>query len=136
MSTLVLTDCFISLDETEFSGKNTNVAISYTATALDITAMGDATKKNTGGLKEWSMSFEFVGDDEATTGAFFDKVGTVIAVEVRASSAVRGVNNPSYVGQGLVTEFTPIKGKVGDAHIVTLNVVSASDLQRLTTTTP
>ena len=124
-STLVLTDCFISLDSTPFSGQNTNVAISYTATAVDITAMGDNTKKNTGGLKEWSMSFEFIGD-ESVTGVFFDKVGTVIPVEVRASSAARSAANPSYVGQALVTEYTPIKGKVGEAHAVSLSVVSAT----------
>jgi hypothetical protein len=132
MSQMVLTDCFIEIDSEAFSGKNTNVAISFSAAAVDITAMGDGTRKNTGGIKEWSMAFEFNADEE-TTGRFFDMVGTVVPVEVRASSAARGVANPGYCGEALVTEYAPIKGSVGDAHQISLSVVSAGDLQRLTT---
>ena len=132
MSALVLTDCFISIDDTEFSGQNTNVAISYSAAAVDITAMGDGTRKNTGGIKEWSIAFEFVGD-ESVTGAFFDKVGTVVPIEVRGSSAAQSATNPSYIGDGLITEYTPLSGGVGDANKVSLTVVSAGALQRVTT---
>jgi hypothetical protein len=135
MSALVLTDCFIEIDGEEFSGKATNAAIAYSAVAVDITAMGDETKINTGGLKEWSMAFEF-NADEATTGLFFAKVGTVVPIEVRAQSGARSISNPAYVGSGLVTEYTPLKGNVGDKHSVSLSVVSAGDLQRLTADTP
>lgn len=133
MSALVLTNAFIEIDGTAFSGVNTNVAISYSAAAAEITAMGDGTRKNIGGLKDWSMSFEFIADEEQT-GTFFDMVGTVVPVEVRASADARGLTNPGYVGEGLVTEYTPLSGAVGDAHKVSLTVVSHSDLQRLTTT--
>lgn len=132
MSAIVLTDCFISIDDDEFSGQTTNVAISYSAAATDITAMGDGTKKNTGGLKEWSMAFEF-NADESTTGTLFAKVGQTVEVEVRANSGARSTTNPSYVGTALVTEYTPLSGGVGDAHKVSLSVVSAGELQRLTT---
>jgi hypothetical protein len=135
MSALVLTDCFIEIDGDPFSGKATNAAIAYSAAAVDITAMGDETKINTGGMKEWSMAFEF-NADEATTGNFFSKVGTVVPVEVRASSGARSLSNPAYVGMGLVTEYTPLKGAVGDKHSVSLSLVSAGDLERLTSVTP
>ena len=132
MANMVLSDCFISIDGTEFSGQNTKVAISYSASAVDVTAMGDETKKNIGGLKEWSMALEFNGD-EAITGPFFGMVGTVVPVEVRPSSAVVGPNNPSYQGDALITEYTPLDGSVGDAHKVSLTVVSAGTLTRATT---
>lgn len=131
MSARVLTDAFISLDGTEFSGQNTSVAISYSAEALDITSMGMETRVNAGGLKDWSMSFEF-NADEAVTGALFDMVGTVIPVEVRASSAAVGPSNPAYRGAGLVTEYTPLEGSVGDKVAVSLTLVSAGNLTRET----
>lgn len=131
MNPIVLTDCFISIGADVFSGHGTNVAISYSAEAVDITAMGSNTRKNLGGVKEWSMAFEFNADEEVT-GKFFDLVGTVVSVEVRPSSAARDIANPSYVGEALVTEYSPIDGAFGDAHQVSLSVVSASDLERLT----
>jgi hypothetical protein len=129
MAEIVLTDCFIEIDATEFSGKNTNVAISYSAEALDITAMGDDTRKNVGGLKDWSMAMEFIAD-ESVTGVFFDKVGTVIPVEVRASSAARSATNPGYMGDALITEYTPLGGGVGELQKVSLSLVSAGPLAR------
>ena len=132
MSALVLTDCFISIDDVEFSGSNVDVAIAYSASAVDVTAMGDGTKKQIGGLREWSLTATFIAD-ESVTGVFFNKVGTVVPVEVRASAAVVSATNPSYSGDALVTEYTPISGNVGDAHKVSLSVVSAGELQRITT---
>jgi hypothetical protein len=129
---IVLTDAFISIDGTEVSGKNTNVAISMSASAEDVTVMGDETRVHVGGIKDWSMSFEFVAD-EAVTGDFFDMVGTVVPVEVRASTAARSTSNPAYVGDALVTEYEPLSGNVGAAHKVSLTVVSHGPLQRLTT---
>jgi hypothetical protein len=93
--------------------------------------MGANTKKNIGGIKDWSMSFEFVAD-ESTVGSLFDKVGTVIPVAVRASAEAVGATNPSYEGNGLITEFSPLDGTVGDLQKVTLTVVASGDLSRVT----
>lgn len=134
MAGFVLTDCFIKIGTTEFSGQATNAAISYSAEAVEITAMGDDTKKMIGGTKDWSMSFEFNGD-EAITGPMFDLVGTVIPVEVRPKSGARSMTNPGYAGQALVTEYTPLDGAVGDKHTVSLSVVAHGTLERLTAAT-
>lgn len=128
---IVLTDCFIEINTQVFSGQATNAAISYSAEGLDISAMGTGTKRNIGGAKDWGMSFEF-NADEATTGEFFDMVGTVVPVAVRPSGGAISVSNPSYQGEGLITEYSPLDGAFGDAHKVTLSVVSASDLARVT----
>lgn len=131
MAEVVLNNCSITLDEVDYSGQNTNAAISMSAEALDATAMGANTKKNIGGIKDWSMSFEFVAD-ESTVGSLFDKVGTVIPVAVRASAEAVGATNPSYEGNGLITEFSPLDGTVGDLQKVTLTVVASGDLSRVT----
>ena len=129
MAEIVLTDCFIEIDGVEYSGKNTNVAISYSAEAIDTTSMGASTKVNIGGLKAWSMAMEF-NADEATTGLFFDKLGEVAPVEVRATSAVRSAGNPGYTGSALITEYVPLSGGVGELHKISLSLVSSGDLSR------
>ena len=130
MATIVLTDCVINIDTNAYT-EGTKVAIAYEAAAVDQTAFGDDTQKNVGGLKKWSMSFEFNGD-ESTTGSLFSKVGTVVPVKVRASSAVLGPNNPSYEGNALITQYAPIDGQVGDNQKVSLTVVSSGPLSRVT----
>ena len=130
MATMVLTDCFISIDDVEVSSLNTKVALHMSAAAVDQTAMGDGTKKNAGGLKDWSVSAEFNGD--ATTD-FFDKIGTVVPVEIRASSAAVSPDNPSYTGDALITEFVPLDGAVGDNHKVSITMVAGGPLTRSTT---
>lgn len=132
MAHMILTDCFIEIDGTEFSGDNTSVAISMSAAAVDITAMGADTKVNAGGVKEWSMALEFNGD-EATTGQFFDMIGETVPVQVRGTSAARSATNPGYVGDAVITEYTPISGSHGEVNKVQLTLVSAGPLARLTT---
>ena len=81
------------------------------------------------------MAFEFLAD-ETLISTLNGKLGETVAIEVRATSAARSTTNGAWVGTGLVTEFTPMKGGVGDKNAVSLTVVSASDLQYLTTVTP
>src|SRR5688500_10294995 len=104
MAEVVLTDCFVEIDNVNVSGKNTNVAISESAEALDTTPMGKSTRQHIGGTKDWSMAMEFIAD-EAVTGVFHAKLGTVVPIEVRAKSGARSATNPGYVGQGLITEY-------------------------------
>jgi hypothetical protein len=132
---MVITDAFISLDDVEFSGQNTKVALHMSAAASEVTPMGSDTKVQIGGLKDWSASFEFNGD-ESITGVFFDKVGEVIPVKIRAAGSAVSVSNPSYEGDALVTEYVPLDSAVGDAHKVSLTVVASGPLSRVTTVTP
>jgi hypothetical protein len=132
---MVITDAQVSVDDVDVSGNNTRVAIAYSAAAVDTTAMGADTRKNLGGLKEWSVAMEFNGD-EAVTGPFFAKVGTVVPIKIRAKSDAISETNPSYEGDGLITEFAPLDAAVGDKHSVTLTVVSAGTLARVTEVTP
>jgi hypothetical protein len=129
---MVLTDCYVKVGTNVFTGKTTSVAVSESAAAVDITAMGDGTKKNVGGLKEWSMAFEF-NADEATVGQLHGMLGTEVDVEVRAKSTAVAATNPAYIGKAIITEYSPIDGGVGDKHTVSLSVVSAGPLNRSTT---
>jgi len=132
MAQVILTDAYVKLDDTEYSGQNTNVAISYSADAVDNTAMGDDTSINVGGVKSWAVELEFIQDETVSGQTFFDMVGTVVAIEVRPTSALASPANPSYQGNGLLTDYAPLGGAHGDLVKATLSFVSAGPLTRVT----
>jgi hypothetical protein len=137
MSTQVLVDCFVKIGETEFTLIGTHAAISHSAESLDNTAFGTGYRSHTGGLKDWSMSFEFLGD-ESQTGPLFDLLGTVVLVEVRPENDEISATNPAYTGNALITELDPFGGEVGALKKVRVSMVSAGVLYRViapTTTT-
>lgn len=124
----VITNASVNIDGQDYSGDATKVAIAYSAAAVDQTAMGDTTKVQVAGLKEWSMSFEFNANE-----SFFAKLGQTVAVKVRADSGAISATNPSYEGDGTVTEYNVLDASIGDNHKVALTIVSAGPLTEVTT---
>lgn len=128
MPTQVITNAHIELDTTDYSTSASKVALSYSAAAVDVTAMGATTKVQASGIMDWSMSLEFIAPE-----SFFSKVGKTVAVKVRADGAAISTTNPSYEGTGLVTEVGLIDAGVGDAHKVSMTIVAAGPLTENTT---
>src|SRR5690242_6662009 len=106
MANRVLTECYISIDTTDFSEQGNKPAISISATEVDQTSFGDTMSKAARGRIKWSMAFTF-NADESVTGVFFDKMvaGEPVAVEVRASADPVSATNPSYTGNAVITEY-------------------------------
>lgn len=132
---MVLTACFLSIDDVELSGEATSVAINTASNAVDVTTFdSEGWQDNEGGIKSWSLAAEAIMD-EATVGELFAKNGDSagVAVEVRATQEVTSPTNPSYQGTGLITEFNPISGAPGDAHKVSISIVGKGALTRSTT---
>ncbi len=124
---MVLTDAFISIDGVNYSGRNTSIALNTSVEAVDNTPMGSKTRLNDAGVGEWTFAAEF------TSGAsLFGLLRKTVPIEIRASSAPRSTSNPAYVGNALITEYSPIDGSFGDGLRVSISGVSASDLQELT----
>lgn len=135
MAQMVLTDAFVSVNAVDYSDQVRSVTVNYEAEEVDDTAMGDTTRTRTGGLKNWSMEFEFIQDEASgQTGAnLFALVGSTTAVIVRPDNSDGvGVTNPNYTGTGLVTSYTPVGGGIGDLSMCRLSVVSAGALSRAT----
>ena len=139
MSQIVLKDCFVLIDDVEYSGNTTNVAISMSSDAEDVTPMQsgpNATRMHIpGGLLDWSVALELNADESVTGQSFFDMLGATgaVEIEIRPTSGARSTSNPAYCGSAVLTEYTPLSGAVGDAHKVQLSFVSAGPLSRLTT---
>lgn len=134
MTTLVLTNAFISIDGNDISDHCTSVSFPYEAEPVDETAFGDDTRIMKGGLKNWSLDLE-VHDDFAVSNIdsiLFPLVGTQVAIIVRPDAGAISTTNPEYTSTALVQSAPVLSGTIGDLATVSLGLVSAGTLARAT----
>jgi hypothetical protein len=127
-----LTDATFSIGGTDLSAALVSITINYEAESQDDTAMGDSTRSNAGGLKNWNIDATFNQDYDAGSvdATLFSSVGSLAQFIGKPSSGAVAATNPSYTGTALLQSYSPISGAVGDQHQITVNLVSAGDLAR------
>jgi len=134
MAQLILEDAFVSVDGNDISSSVKSVTVNYSAEMQDDTTMGDDTKSNKGGLKNWSAEVELLQD--FATGQLdsilFPLVGTTVPVIFRPTSAAVGPSNPNYTGNGTIESYPPLGGTVGDLASTTISIQPAGTLSRAT----
>lgn len=131
MSKQVVTNAYLSIGGTDVSASLKSVSITRTADGVDVTTMnagGD--RSRLAGLKDWSLSAEFLNDFAAAAlnSILFPLVGTSVAIEWRATNAVVSASNPKLSGTMVVTSFSPIGQSVGDAVAAPLQGVGSGAL--------
>ena len=136
MPTLVLDDASVVLNSVDLSDHVKSVSISYSAEMHDDTAMGDNTKSNKGGLKDWSLDVTFHQDYAASSvdATLFPLVGSTFAVVVKPTSGAVSATNPSYSATGILESYTPMGGGVGELAETSAAIKPANhtDLTRAT----
>ncbi len=139
MAVTHLSDAFVRINGVDLSDHVKGVDFTYEAEALDDTLMGDDTRSNLAGLKNWSCSVTFAQDYDAAKvdATLFDLVGAAaFAVRVRPdNSDGPGATNQNLNGQAILGSYPPITGAVGDFHEVTVNFLSAGTLTQTSTGT-
>lgn len=125
MATEVLTDAFVEYDSVDLSAFVTAVTLNYEAEIRDDTAMGDDTRSNIGGLKNWSAEIEFNQDFAASAvdATLFSKVGNIATLSIRKSSGSVSATNPTYSGGALLASYPPFGNTVGDKMTATASFV-------------
>lgn len=139
MATLVFTDAYVSIAATgatkDLSAWVESVSLPYSAEMLDATAMGDGTRKNQGGLKNWSCDVNFRQDfaADAPDVSLFGLVGSAVDLVVRpVKDEVVGATNPEYKGRGILESYQPVGNSVGELAGATVTIQSAGTLTRAT----
>jgi len=128
-------DAQLTANSVNISAYIRSLAFNHSAEEQDDTAMGDDTRSGAGGLFRWTIEGEVNQAYGASTpdAAFATSVGTVITVKLRPTTltaTAASTSNPVYSGSGLLTEYVPMSGAVGDQHIATFSIVSAGTLTR------
>lgn len=134
MAKQVLTNAFVSIDGNDVSSFVQSVTLSYEAELQDDTTMGDDTRTNIGGLKNWSMDVQLVQDFAAASidSILFPLVGTSFTVIVRPDAGVVSTSNPQYSGTGVLGSYSPLGNSVGDLAVAPITISPAGTLARTT----
>lgn len=115
MAVLVLTSTYLSLNATDLSSYAKKIELAVDVEQLDATDFASGGwKENVGGLKAGTVSFD-ANDDVAASALdsiMWPLLGTVVAFEVRMTSAVVGTSNPKWTGSVLITGHN-VGGDVG-----------------------
>lgn len=131
---MLLKNAKFLINSVDLSDHVKQIGITYSAAALDSTAMGDNTKKNTGGLFDWPVTLDLYQDygSGSVDATLFPLVGTVVTIQINPDNAANSATNPAYEGSVLVESYEPVSGSVGQLAMTKLSLKPAGDLSRAT----
>lgn len=118
MAKIILRDCYIVINGTNFSDHVSAVTVNLSKDDVDTTSFSGGGRERKAGLKDDSFEITFQQDYaaasvDAVLYPLYD-LETEFEVEVRPTSAAVSVSNPKYTGDCLLLEYAPLDGKVGD----------------------
>lgn len=122
MAKFAATDYAVTINGSDFSATLNSVELSQEADDLETTAFGSTWRTRIGGLKQASLTLNFMqdfaaGSVDATLNPLLGSIATVV---IKPTSSAVGTANPSYTMTCLVTQYSPFASSVGD--IATLSV--------------
>lgn len=137
MASEVLKNAHFSYAGTDLSSYVRSITLTYEAETADDTAMGDGTRSNIGGLKNWSVEVEFNQDytSSAVDDTLFSLVGTANAIVIRPDAGSVSTTNPEFGGTGVLSSYPPLGGSVGDVHTTSVSIVPGGSSPTLTRST-
>lgn len=137
MATFVATDYSVTINSVDLSDHVRSVTLDYSAETQDDTAMGDSTRSNAGGLKNWTLTVEFLQDYAASEvdATLFSIVGTAVNWHVVPTSGAVSATNPKFNASGLVQDYNPQAGSVGDIAVAQVTIVPGGSAPNLTRST-
>jgi hypothetical protein len=106
----------VTLNSVALSDHVTSATINRVFEELEVTAMGDSSRKYTKGLETSTIALDFLSDTAAANvnatlqGAW----GTTVPITLKQTSAAVSATNPLYSTTILVNNTTDINGSVGD----------------------
>lgn len=128
MAKLVLRDCYVVVNGTNFSDHVSSCEINMSKDEVETTNFSGSGRERVHGLQDNSFSVTFQQDFAA---ASVDAVlfplwnnENEFTVEIRPTSGSVSASNPKYTGTCILLEYQPLAGDVGDLSEteVTFNV--------------
>lgn len=135
MASFAFTDAHVEINSVDLSDHVKQVTLTYEAEMLDSTAMGDTTRINLGGLKNWQMSIDFIQDfaSSQVDATLFSLVGSSFTVTVRpVKTGGVSATNPNYTGTGVLQDYSPMGNQVGELAMAPVTIVPGGALSRAT----
>jgi hypothetical protein len=138
MGKFVLKDAFVEIDEVDLSDHCSAVTIETTFDDVDVTAFGSTYREILQGLGDATVTLTLFSNFAAAsvddTLWPLSQSGDTFTVKIRHKSDAVGADNPEYSMTGVLLEYSPIAGSIGDASTtdVTIRNASQTGLERAT----
>jgi hypothetical protein len=126
----------VKINSVDLSDHVTAVTINRTFEELDVTAMGDSSRKAVKGLEASTVTIDFLNDTAAANVLATLQAAwgtTVTAVFLQEKGTAVGATNPLYTVSILVNNTTDINGAVGDIGTQSITFTCNSTIAVATT---
>jgi hypothetical protein len=116
MAKFATTDYVVRINGTDFSNTLNQAELTIEAEDLETTAFGSGFRTRIGGLKQASVTLQFMQDFAAASvdATLNPLVGTIATVVMIPQGTAISATNPSYTATCLVTQYSPMASSVGD----------------------
>src|SRR5690554_4548436 len=120
MAKLVLRDCYIEVDGTDFSSHVSSVTVNLAKDEIDTTNFGGDGRERAHGLKDDSFEVTFQQDfdsdkvDDVLYPLWDQEEEFVVKVRPCKGNGSPASDNPEYSATCILLEYTPLAGDVGD----------------------
>jgi len=106
----------VTLNSVALSDHVTSATINRVFEELEVTAMGDSSRKYTKGLETSTVALDFLSDTAAANvnATLQAAWGTTVTLTLKQTNAATSATNPLYSTTVLVNNTTDINGAVGD----------------------
>lgn len=116
MAKLVLTDAKVVINSVNLSDHITNITLDTKTDVVETTGFSQTSKNRVAGLIDNTVTLDFVQDfaSASVEATIYPLIGTVVAMTVAPTSGADVItSNPTYSFNALVSDWTPLKGAVG-----------------------
>jgi len=122
MAKFAATDHKITINAVDFSTNLNSVELSLEADDIETTAFGSTFRTRIGGLKQGSVTLNFMQDFAASSvdATLHPLLGAIATVVIVPTSGTVTATNPSYTMTALVTQYSPFASSVGDIATVSV----------------
>jgi hypothetical protein len=134
MAKFAATDYFVSINGTNFSTSLNSVELAIEADDLETTAFGETFRTRIGGLKQASLTLNFMQDFAAGSvdAVLSPLLATLATVVIKPTSGTVTATNPSYTMTALVTQYSPFASSVGDIASLSVTFPVSGTVTRAT----
>ena len=134
MAKFAATDYFVSINGTNFSTSLNSVELAIEADDLETTAFGETFRTRIGGLKQASLTLNFMQDFAAGSvdAILSPLLATLATVVIKPTSGTVTATNPSYTMTALVTQYSPFASSVGDIASLSVTFPISGTVTRAT----
>jgi len=115
MAKLVLTNASVSIAGTDLSTSITNITLETKYDIIETTTFGNTAKTRIAGLADNQITLDFTQDYGASSveSTIYPLLGTTTTIIIQPVAGSATTTNPKYTVSALVSDWTPLKGGVG-----------------------